>query len=922
MKKMAFLLICGLLAAAPLSARWRSLRSDAVLLFYPEERRSQAVELLDLMESRRGGLEALLGSRARRLVLVLEDFGALANGYADPVFRSVHLGLSPPAGGPLSYGRSWYALVGVHEYAHLLQLTTAGGFPGLLTTMFGNYLNPNLFVPLWWVEGVAVYSESAFDSYSGRLNGGLYDARLAARVREDSFPSLAEVTFQPAAYPGGEAPYLFGGAFVRYLAETYGQDSLARFIADTGSSTLAYLSPLLPFLGMDRVARKVFGRSFPRLWEEWRRCEEERLGGYVQAGDRVSGPGWQSDWPVAARGRLYYSRGYPVKSGPFRSRWRYELVEHDPATREEKILVCSTAPFACQFRIAGDTIYYALAELEAGYTNTWLDGYGYSARLYALDLTDGRRHRLARGPIRAFAVTGPGEILYVRPRPDAFGSELRLLRDGFAAQTLAESDYMVAEMLPGGDEVYVTARRDHENFSVYALNQPALPDGAGGREADASLFRPLVRSDYQESGLSLAGDLLLFTANYDGRLDSYALDTATGAVYRLPGGTAGAAALDGDILYFTGAGSEGTGIYRRQARLVATQVPPPEPVPQEPATVAPAPPPGAYRQGGYAANLATLFPRVLFPLFSGTFSGGGVQDFAAGAGIMGLSALGDIGYTLRSSYDTGSGKAALDFAFSALVLAPLRFSLELSTVAENELEAALETPLYRSLTPGFSHLYLGLAARLFEEDFSRRQMVPFAGLSWQYPHALISARLESVYERKSLGSSQDLSGLLGRLALSRQLGSAEPAARLLGAWALEGASWALPAPRGYAEGTDAARGGLLALDFSLPPVKIRRGLWNPSVYAEDLFLVPFFDLAFTSSGAEQYAGGVELHLEVKLLSMLGGLPLDGYAGAALNREKQISVFFGLESPLLPLQVGSHAPFPPEAGAAALIAGPP
>ena len=273
---------------------------------------------------------------------------------------------------------------------------------------------------------------------------------------------------------------------------------------------------------------------------------------------------------------------------------------------------------------------------------------------------------------------------------------------------------------------------------------------------------------------------------------------------------------------------------------------------------------------------------------------------------MGLSALGDIAYTLQGVYTPASGEVDLDLNVSVLLLPPLRFSVALSTAAENELEAVLETPLYRSLGPGFSHLYLGLAARIFDEDFSRRQLVPFTGVSWQYPRTFLSARLESVWERRSLGSSQDLSGLLGRLALSRQLGSAEPAAGLLGAWALEGAIWELPAPRGYQEGADAARGGLLTLDFSLPPLKIRRGLWNPSVYVEDLFLVPFFDLAFSDSGVGQYAGGAEIHLEIKLLSMLGGLPLDAYAGAALNREQELSVFFGLSSPLLPLRVDDAA----------------
>jgi hypothetical protein len=909
MKKTALLLACFLVAASPLSAGWRSLRSDSVLLFYPEGREAQAEALLARLAERRDEVEALLGHRVRRPVLVLEDYGSLANGYADPVFRSIHLGLSPPAGGPLSAAGSWYALVGVHEYAHLLQLTRRGGFPGLLAGLFGNYMNPNLLVPLFWVEGVAVYSESAFDPVSGRLNGGTYDAWLAARVREESFPTLAEATFQPAAFPGGEAAYLFGGEFVRYLAESYGEDTLARIIAGTGSSALAYASPLLPALGLDRQARKVFGRGIRRLWEEWRLYEEQRLGGLVQAGERVSGPGWRADWPLAARGRLYYTRAYPVKSGPFRSRWRHELVEYSPATGSERILVASTAPFACPFRVAGDTLTYALAELEPGYRNTWLEGYGYSARLYALDLAGGRRRQLFRGPLRAFAVTGPDRILFVRDGEQNFGSELWLLAGDREPRRLLESDYLVGEMLAGEEEIYFSARREGENFSIYALERQALQEANPGGGGVESLARQLVRSDFQEFGLSLAGRRLLFTAAYAGRLDSYLLDTVSGALERLPGGTAGAAALDGTTLYFTGAGGEGSGIYRRQARFEPAQPPLPG-LPDASGLTAsrPAEPgPAAYRPGGYAPNLVTLRPRVFYPFFSGAIGGGRVRVYNAGGGFMGLSALGDIAYTLEGAYAPEAGDLVLNLDLSVLLPASLRFSLALSTATKNELEAGLETPLYRSLGPGLSSVTLGLAGRLLDEDFSRFQLAPFAGASWLTPRTAASLRLETAFERRSLGSHRDLSALQGRLDLSCLLGRAEPAAGLLGVWALEGASWELPAPRGYLEGPEVQRGGLLSLELSLPLLRIRRGLWNPSLYAEDLFLVPFFDLAFSGSGAEEYAGGAELHLEIKLFNMLGGLPLDAYAGAALNRERELSGYFGLKSPLLPVRLNGNAP---------------
>ena len=277
---MAPLVLASLLVAAlPAQALWKSFKTSAYILFYPEERESQALELLTVLEADGAYVEESLGYRPRRIAVVLTDLGIQANGLTDPLFRRILLypySPSPEKGGSLaSLGtvQSWWRLLWVHEYGHWTHLDMAAGAPAALRALFGNAMAPNLFAPTWLHEGICVYLESAHSRYEGRLNDGTFAAYAGVLAREQALPSLAAATFQDSDFPAGVGPYLYGGLFLGYLAETYGEEALREFLRRTSSSLGSYLSPLIPALGIDCAARRSFGRSFPALWREWQEAE-------------------------------------------------------------------------------------------------------------------------------------------------------------------------------------------------------------------------------------------------------------------------------------------------------------------------------------------------------------------------------------------------------------------------------------------------------------------------------------------------------------------------------------------------------------------------------------------------------------------------------------------------------------------------
>ncbi len=113
-----------------------------------------------------------------------------------------------------------------HEYTHILHLDMVHGCTDFLQYIFGRLYFPNLFEPIWMIEGLAVYEETEqTPGGRGRSPGSEMIIRMA--VLEDRFPRLSQATVFPDFWPSGEVPYLFGEGFTRFIADKYGREKLA-----------------------------------------------------------------------------------------------------------------------------------------------------------------------------------------------------------------------------------------------------------------------------------------------------------------------------------------------------------------------------------------------------------------------------------------------------------------------------------------------------------------------------------------------------------------------------------------------------------------------------------------------------------------------------------------------------------------------
>ncbi|MDI6794380.1 MAG: hypothetical protein QME81_16200 [bacterium] len=76
------------------------------------------------------------------------------------------------------------------------------------------------------------------------------------------------------------------------------------------------------------------------------------------------------------------------------------------------------------------------------------------------------------------------------------------------------------------------------------------------------------------------------------------------------------------------------------------------------------------------------------------------------------------------------------------------------------------------------------------------------------------------------------------------------------------------------------------LEYSRPLLKIRKGLWNPNLFFEDLCLALFTDAAF-SEEETQLSGGIELQQET---GAFFGLKFAPALGLAYNKEGETTVY--------------------------------
>ena len=178
-----------------------------------------------------------------RMVIVVNDTTDVPNGYATRIPYPHIMAYSVVAGDhdSLSESGDWASILITHELTHILQFEPATGVYTGLRYIFGNVIAPNMLMPSWWKEGMAVEVETQF-SNTGRTRSVYQDAVLRSFVIEEKMnqydlPQANEVL---PSWPYGNRPYLFGSLFFSQLVSDTKDLKSVNFLASRQGERAPY----------------------------------------------------------------------------------------------------------------------------------------------------------------------------------------------------------------------------------------------------------------------------------------------------------------------------------------------------------------------------------------------------------------------------------------------------------------------------------------------------------------------------------------------------------------------------------------------------------------------------------------------------------------------------------------------------------
>ena len=817
------------------SLDWQTQTTPHFDLHYPSTLAALAPQVAAQAEADYQKLQARFPEDPGRIQLVLTYGIASPNGFANPALNQVVLYTAQQrqADSFNVAGPKWWETLVLHELVHAFDLSRGRASPG------GSDLPVNAIKPPPFIEGFAVYQKQQLLGAS-RVNTARTRMLLRTMVANSSYPTLNEVMsyYQKENWPSeGLLAYNFGAWWMKYLADTYGQDTLINFIAVTD----------LGLPKFDQAFREHFGVSLAQSYQDFLAYLEaeftpelaELAPGATKA-ERVTSSGHFTAGPTLSSDDLAYVQATPRQSGL--------RLRSDGQDRE---LVSGAGIAFPSWAPTGQKLLYSRIEPYGPYQN------GYD--LFELDLLSGETTKLITGENSYMArYTQAGDIAYLRQNLDGSGG-VYLSSDGQTQPiwTPAIGSFHALAPSPDGRYIAITYREGAWQ-DLYLIS------------ADGTRTR-LTQDPAAETDLAWSSDgQYLIFAREEAVSDLYAYRPADGQFFRITRMMTGAFQPAGVSpqagLVFLSYGPEGFDLYR---------------IPYQPQDWSPVELP-VQPEPSFAANelfstsepyqvrdyLAPWFwlPGFISSSAAGFLAAGGDPLYRHAYGV-GVGWAWDIGSPTLSLNYTYQGLPGLPLAFSALadqtgidlnLLARRPLAIDEST--NREPQAGLGAELKASQAEHW-RAYLGESRSHRASQEARAQR-----LTWGY--------------RAGLGGAESETGVLGEAWLNQSwsLATATPSsvmARIkLGAssaplFSLGGVNAAYPL-RGFA--TDSWTGTTVSaasLGYRFRLASLEQPLLGLPVFLDKLDAEVFFDSG-SSENSVKGSLGAEMGLSFTLGYLLEG----------------------------------------------------
>lgn len=226
-------------------------------IIYPEESTQTAFYLADIAdEYYEKATELYKIEKYLHLPVVICPCTQDLNAHFSPVpYPHICLYDTMQVGSGDLYSRESMNEIFYHELIHAVTLTIAS--PEVRKAMKFMWPDFSLNLPTLnnsWFEGATVSTESM--EGAGRLNNGFVWSYIVQAKIENKFPNFYEIACRNI-YPVGQYQYYFGGAFAKYLQDTYGIDKYVNIWHQEENYSLK------------KIVETEFGKKYWEIWQDF-----------------------------------------------------------------------------------------------------------------------------------------------------------------------------------------------------------------------------------------------------------------------------------------------------------------------------------------------------------------------------------------------------------------------------------------------------------------------------------------------------------------------------------------------------------------------------------------------------------------------------------------------------------------------------
>ncbi len=225
-----FLIFSSVSAQVDPNIGWKVQEDDHAVWIYDTRHRSLVEQYAKNFRRLFPEIQSLFHEVPDKTTFVISDYTDRPNGSAT-VFPYPLITIYPVIPLPNSpigeTDDSLYEIL-AHEYTHILNLYPVHGGMRALSWIFGSIVRPNGYLPRWYAEGLAVFTESYFTPRGGRLRSQNFEGMARAISLSNTwnkYPIDTLNDFEPD-WLGGRRAYLLGGALMYELAQTHGLDKI------------------------------------------------------------------------------------------------------------------------------------------------------------------------------------------------------------------------------------------------------------------------------------------------------------------------------------------------------------------------------------------------------------------------------------------------------------------------------------------------------------------------------------------------------------------------------------------------------------------------------------------------------------------------------------------------------------------------